>query len=55
VLTGEVTVFTGKTPFSWWGSWPMILICLLLLFIPGRYRRTAEKLLARLLNWRSPE
>jgi apolipoprotein N-acyltransferase len=31
VLRGDVQVFTGRTPFSWWGSWPVLLLCLGLL------------------------
>lgn len=27
VLRGEVQVMTGRTPFSRWGSWPVLLLC----------------------------
>ena len=27
VLRGEVQVLTGRTPFSRWGSWPVLILC----------------------------
>ena len=33
VLRGEVQVFSGRTPFSLWGSWPVLLLCLGLLLL----------------------
>lgn len=31
VLEGEIRLFEGSTPFSRWGSWPVVLLCALLL------------------------
>lgn len=33
VLSGTVQIFDGRTPFSYWGSWPVLLICLFLILI----------------------
>jgi apolipoprotein N-acyltransferase len=50
VLRGEVQVFTGRTPFSYWGSWPVLLACLSLLFFTRYYSANVLKKLNRLRN-----
>lgn len=36
VLRGQIQVFTDRTPFSIWGSWPLLLISLLILIAVHR-------------------
>ena len=33
VLEGEIELMLGRTPFSFWGSWPVLVACLLLLIV----------------------
>lgn len=40
-LQGEVKIFTGTTPFARWGSWPILLLSLLLLL--GNFYSTGKK------------
>lgn len=48
VLRGEVRMFTGRTPFSFWGSWPILLLCAAILsfvrLCPGPVLTLLEKL-----------
>ena len=37
VLRGEIQVFSGRTPFSRWGSWPVLLDCILMLLLVRFY------------------
>ncbi|MEH6550468.1 MAG: apolipoprotein N-acyltransferase [Pseudomonadales bacterium] len=39
VVTGVATPMKGITPFSRWGSWPTVLLCLCALFIAALRRR----------------
>lgn len=42
VLQGEVTLFQGRTPFSRWGSWPVLLLSLSILALSAAHiRRTS--------------
>lgn len=47
VLSGQVQMFRGTTPFSWWGSWPVLLGCLLLLVFARRTPAFVYPLLER--------
>lgn len=40
VLKGEVKVFSGRTPFSWWGSYPLLAFCVL--FLLFRHKSEAK-------------
>jgi len=40
-ITGEVQPRTGSTPYVRWGNWPVVLVCLGLLFVAG-YRTTQD-------------
>lgn len=33
VLSGQVKIFTGRTPFSFWGSYPLLFFCIVSLFL----------------------
>jgi apolipoprotein N-acyltransferase len=33
VLRGGIQVFSGRTPFSVWGSWPVLLVCIGILLL----------------------
>jgi len=50
VLLGEVQVFSGRTPFSYWGSWPILLLCAALLCFVHLSPEPALKLLERIRN-----
>jgi apolipoprotein N-acyltransferase len=50
VLLGEVQVFTGRTPFSRWGSWPVIILCAGILCTLHWYSLTLLASLDRLRN-----
>lgn len=50
VLRGEIQVFAGRTPFSIWGSWPVLLFCAALLLSIQRFRPVMLQLLNRLPN-----
>ena len=38
VLTGEVSLFNGQTPWTRWGNWPLLILCTALLIIPAARR-----------------
>ncbi len=40
-LSGEVMAVRGSTPFMWWGSWPVVALCVLLLGATWLRRRGA--------------
>jgi len=50
VLRGEVQVMTGRTPFSYWGTWPVLLICTGLLILAIK---SPSKLLINIYRLRS--
>ncbi len=50
VLRGEVQVFSGRTPFSYWGSWPILLLCAGLLVFVRRVPATVPAFLENLKN-----
>ena len=50
VLLGEVQVFSGRTPFSYWGSWPILLICISILYLVRKFSDPALKVLERIRN-----
>lgn len=50
VLRGEVQVFSGRTPFSYWGSWPVLLLCIGILVLVTRKPEPLLQLLERLRN-----
>ncbi len=37
-LSSSVPAFSGRTPFSFWGSWPVVLLSMLVLALLGRNR-----------------
>lgn len=41
VLTGELPIMSGETPFMRWGSWPVLILCLLCLQTGWKKRRSA--------------
>ena len=50
VLRGEVQVYSGRTPFSWWGSWPILIICSGILIFVRRYSGLVLEKLNRVRN-----
>lgn len=45
-LSQSVPVFTGRTPFSYWGSFPVIVLCLVVgmsIFLRNRRQKAAGK------------
>jgi apolipoprotein N-acyltransferase len=38
-LQGEIKLFTGRTPYSYWGSWPVLGFCLMVLLATCYPRR----------------
>jgi len=50
VLRGELQVMTGRTPFSYWGTWPILLICTGLLILAIK---SPSKLLINIYRLRS--
>jgi len=50
VLEGEIFVMSGRTPFSYWGSWPVLILCICLLVIARRFSAPILKQLDRLPN-----
>ena len=50
VLRGEVQVYSGRTPFSWWGSWPILIICSGILIFVRRYSYLLLEKLNRIRN-----
>ncbi len=38
-LSFRVPAFSGRTPFSYWGSWPVVLLSMLVLTLLGRNRK----------------
>ena len=43
-LSSSVPIFRGRTPFSYWGSWPIVLFSLLILCLLGSLKYAKEKL-----------
>ena len=50
VLQGQLQVFRGQTPFSVWGSWPVLLFCAALLIVIHRFQPALLQLVNRLPN-----
>jgi apolipoprotein N-acyltransferase len=48
ILEGEIQVFEGRTPFSRWGSWPVLILCISLLILPYRCPVQLARLIAYL-------
>jgi len=50
VLRGEVQMFSGRTPFSYWGSWPVLFLCIAILVFVTSKPEPLLQLLERLRN-----